>query len=242
MNEIIRELLKSHFGHSLNDFLHISLKNNYLYVQNPKVASSTIKAKLIATEIEGTNLDQGEIGLHPDVVGSVHVKPYQLPDAMLDDVLFSPSFLRFCFVRSPTSRVLSAFLDKIERNEPEGIEFKRSMNIAQEERIRFSDFLSMLHRNQHSKLSWDPHWRPQFALLRPDLVNYTVIGRFEDFDNSYKSINELLSGKLGPYEVKAPHKTGASDKIRNYITEADLRLIQDIYKNDFSYFGYELSI
>lgn len=240
MNEIIREKLKAHFGPSLNAFLHISIKNNYLYVQNPKVASSTIKAKLIATEIEGTNINKEEIGLHPDVVRSVHIKPYQLTDAMLDDVLFSSNFIRFCFVRSPISRVLSAFLDKIQRNEPEGVAFKRSMNIAPEENISFYEFLSILHKNQNNKRLWDPHWRPQFALLRPDLVKYTIIGKFENFDTSYYKINDLLKGKLGPYEIRAPHKTGASEKINDEIRERELQMIHEIYRNDFIAFGYPI--
>lgn len=234
----ICDKLKAFFGHSIDAFFHISLKNRYLYVQNPKVASSTIKSKLIKIEIEGTNIKRSDIGLHPDVLRSVHVKPYQITDLLLEEILTSDHFIRFCFVRSPVSRVLSAFLDKIMRNEPEGIVFKNSIGISANEDISFADFVRTLYEARDNKLSWDPHWRPQFALLRPDLIRYNLIGKFEEFDANYERLNFLMKGRLGNYEVRAPHKTGASQKVHDFVSDVDLKLIHEIYKNDFKFFGY----
>jgi hypothetical protein len=236
------EKLKSFFGDSIDAFFHISLKNHYLYVQNPKVASSTIKAKLISIEIEGTSINRGEIGLHPDVVRSVHVKPYQITSAMFEDVVISDKFTRFCFVRSPITRVLSAFLDKIERNEPEGISFKKSIGVHSDERISFSTFILALYASQERKLSWDPHWRPQFALLRPDLIKYTMIGKFEEFDDSYSRLNAIMQGRLGLCETRAPHKTDASQRVKELVSASDLEMICEIYSNDMKFFNYDVNV
>ncbi len=230
--------ITEHYGAYINACMHISLKNKYLYVQTPKVASTTLKGELISLEVRGTQISTKGIGLHPDIIQSVHVKPYQLPGGRLNDVFFNSDYVRFCFVRDPYTRILSAFLDKIQRKKPEGLNLLRGNGFSDDYDLSFDEFLNLLIEDRSNCKGWDPHWRPQFHLLRPDLINYTIIGKIESFEKDYDSLNTLLGGKLTPYKTRAPHKTDAASKTREFYTASSRRIVSDIYSDDFHYLGY----
>lgn len=231
--------IRRHYRASFNAFIHISLKNKYLYVQTPKVASSTLKRALITLELKGTQIDPGRIGLHPDIIQSVHIKPYQLPEGLLSSVFLNSDFARFCFVRDPYARVLSAFLDKVKRREPEGKSFLRSKGLDEDQDITFDEFLTHLENDSDNSKNWDPHWRPQSHLLRPDLIDYSLIGKLETFDADYSKLDEILGKKLGDYQTQAPHKTEAASKETAFYGARGREIVSKVYKDDFSFFGYQ---
>lgn len=235
--------IKEAFGPEIDPFLHISLKHRYMYVQTPKVASTTLKRALVTLEIKNTRLRLGDIGLHPDLLNSVHVKPYQLSDDLLSEVLFSDGYFRFCFCRNPFARILSAYLDKIQRlDKPEGALFRRHAGLDAEADVTFAKFLDVLSASRNHKHKWDPHWRPQFNLLRPDILRYGLIGRIETFDADYAGVRSCLDGKIDAYEDISPHKTGASDKLKDYFTPALTDIVSQVFADDFAHFGYEKTI
>lgn len=232
------ELIKRHYKRDIDSFFHISVKNRYLFVQTPKVASSTLKKNLIALELAGTKIDPQQVGLHPDILRSVHIKPYQLPGGLLRAVMMNADYTRFCFVRNPFSRVLSAFLDKIVRCEAEGIVFRRSNEMADDAPLEFARFIDLLFAQKDNSQNWDPHWRPQFDLLRPDLINYELIGRLETFDEDFAKLNEMLGGILGDAVTATPHKTGATDQMAAHYTPELSQAVAEIYAQDFETFDY----
>ncbi len=234
--------LTAAFKNELNAFIHISIKNKYVYVQTPKVASTTIKRKLVSKEIEGSNISIQDVPLHPDVLKSVHVKAYQIPDTLLDEVLFGPGYVRFCFVRDPFTRVLSSYLDKIVTRQPEAKIIYNLLRRPEDQEITFEEFVDCLYANQATKRNWDPHWRPQFALLRPDLISYHLVGKIETFDKDYAALRELLAFDLGEYETRAPHKTNAHEKIKAYYDKSLSRKVAQIYPLDFERFGYATEV
>ena len=230
--------LREHFRMDIDRFFHISLKNKYVFAQTPKVASSTLKSSLTKLEITGTRINASEIGLHPTIVQSAHVKPYQLPEQTLSKIFFGKSFFRFCFVRHPYSRVLSAYLDKIVRNEPAGARFRKEMGVAEDYEVSYETFLLNLKDQRSCSDSWDPHWRPQFSLLRPDEIKYHLIGKLERFDADFENLDKHLGGKLGAYQRQSPHRTDANSVVERYMTKKNRKIIDEIYQIDFEMFDY----
>ena len=86
--------------------------------------------------------------------------------------------------------------------------------------------------------SMDIHWRPQFALLRPDIVNYSYLGRFENF---LGSLSEIIARIPAELRVEVPDplaKTNASERLGEFMTPRAGELIRSIYAADFEVFGY----
>ena len=105
-NDKLFEILKTVDVNWFNAAVNISLKGRYVYVENPKVASSTIKSKLHANELHG--LRNIRVGPHPDITQSPFIKPYQLPPHQLREILFGGEFFKFTFVRNPFDRFVSS--------------------------------------------------------------------------------------------------------------------------------------
>ena len=99
----------------------------------------------------------------------------------------------------------------------------------------------------------DWHWRPQSDLLMFNLIDYDHIGQIENFaqdldplfdrfGSEAESLRPLSSQKLNATGVSG---TDARNQQRKAIplprlTLASVRLIQDLYAEDFSRFGYDL--
>lgn len=94
---------------------HISLKHNYLYVETPKVACSTIKKTLQTMEVENVNFhrDNPNIKVHEN---SLLLSPSSVGDFQK---LLNSEIFKFCFSRNPYTRLLSAYLQKICTNRPQ---------------------------------------------------------------------------------------------------------------------------
>lgn len=239
MDDIIPQL-RENYGKGIDSFFHISLKHRYLFVQTPKVASTTLKRALVKLEIRGTKLKLKDIGLHPTLLTSVHVKPFQLPGQMFRGVLTGDQFKRFCFVRNPYARILSAYMDKVAGLDKRGLGagFRRQYGLDEYASVSFKEFLDLLRFGDIGETDWDQHWRPQFILLRPDLIKYDLIGKLETFDDSYAELKTLLKDKIDDYRTIAPHKTNAADLLDEHYTPELRAIVADLYAKDFEHFDY----
>ncbi|MFX7776439.1 sulfotransferase family 2 domain-containing protein, partial [Acinetobacter baumannii] len=84
------------------------------------------------------------------------------------------------FVRNPFTRVLSGFLDKIRRNQPQKAQILRMSGRSGHDlsvEISFSEFIDAICAMPDSML--DVHWALQSQVIFLDSINYDFIGRFE---------------------------------------------------------------
>lgn len=136
------------------------------------------------------------------------------------------SLHKFCIVRDPFSRVLSAYLDKVARPE-----------VGIDPSLSFADFLSYL---EGGGLHKNAHWAPQTDLLLLPLDAFDQIGRVESLNADLRKVEEAL-GIPSELQIEPTlgNATGASDKLRRYYTEASLseRVVQ-LYRADFEALGY----
>lgn len=141
------------------------------------------------------------------------------------------SLFKFTVVRNPYTRVLSAFLDKIER-------FRERDN----HNTTFAEFLQRL-RDDHRYLYGNAHWVPQSDLMLIPVERFDLVGRVESLDRDLAQITGRIrpgtSDTITSTTSAGPPPTRASEKLRRYYDDpALIELVRAIYRDDFSAFGY----
>ena len=156
----------------------------------------------------------------------------------LKEMLQNAAF-RFCFVRNPYTRALSAYLDKIKRKTRQQNGYLKQLDPANSagDDLTFEDFLEFVARQSYDAMN--EHWRPQHVHIRPDLVDYNAIGCFERFNSDLRKIFETIDAALVSYIEKVDeHSTNANDAVSEYYNPSAVRKVQQIYEDDFLLFGY----
>jgi hypothetical protein len=238
------EIDSGFFGH-----VQYSPKYRYIYVDTPKVACSTIKHSLQRAEGEGAYP-----GARP---GAPHQYGYSESLMRIHDRRESPllfpkdrhelarfaawSRFAFCFVRNPFSRILSAYIDKIERHAERRALFQTQLLGEMEDpgrTLSFFEFLELVRRQDPKAM--DPHWRPQHVHISCG-VRYDFVGFFENFEEDFKTALLRIDSALLQHRVSIfEHRTGASKMLaRYYEGNATARLVREIYAKDFESFGYD---
>ncbi|WP_415183088.1 sulfotransferase family 2 domain-containing protein [Phaeovulum sp.] len=149
---------------------------------------------------------------------------------------------KFSFVRNPTRRIVSAFnnffvdfKNKQHRRHLPYIE-KFGFNTSRDNEYNFDIFLNYLTRSFEGDMDRiDPHFRPQFYNVRPDLLSYDFLGRVENLDRDMATITHRLKDrgvdlKMQPIERKNVSKGGYSP------TASQIKRLEDLFCRDFELF------
>lgn len=214
---------------------NVSPRYRFLYVANPKVASTTILRTLQVAELSGTE-NKSTVDPH-DRDASPLLK---LSDPQLDahDVCRLGNWFRFTYVRNPFTRIISAYLDKVEGDTWERNRLVPQLGLDPNSRISFLDFLVKV-RSQRD--DWrDIHWCTQSRLIQLNNISYDFIGRFESFPVSFPLLLRRLKidVKLFATDDRGRHRTGAGERLAKFLTPRAVSLIREIYEMDFSRFSY----
>lgn len=234
-----RAYVKSMGWRSVNFHTHISLVNKYVYVEVPKAGCGTMKATLGA--LEGGRLNETHAQRfiekpHNGVKSGAHVRPYQLPSDLLEEVFASKEFNRFTVVRDPGSRVLSGYLEKIQQGLRQSEEISNALNGKPAADISFEEFLSVIaHQDSRDQ---DPHWRRQADHIGIGIIDFNEIIHLENLNDSWDLVAQLTRTPDldGQYYCKT--STKASSKVEQYRTPDTDSLVREIYQRDFAELNY----
>lgn len=210
----------------------VLLKQKAIYFSVPKNACTSLKR--LMCRIEGREPPEG---IHLGQAGR-HLA-YSPPSEILE-MIMSPDWFRFCFVRNPYDRLLSAYKSKIglpkikeDRFLPVDEQIRRHFGYPETGHvISFQDFVSWIARDESQ---WDDHWEMQTRTLRTDVVSYSFIGRFESIE---RDLVEVF-GRIGvvPIPLEKVNVTPQTSGVVSYNQElADI--VYGLYKPDFDAFGY----
>lgn len=173
------------------------------------------------------------------------------------ELLHDQDIKRYSMVRSPYSRVLSAYLNKIESRvkSPEKFGendfFVQIKNVIDRYRlgrlptdkypiVSFEVFLKWL-MSEPDRHGYNEHWRSQTLLLRLPDVDYDYIGRFENMDEDTEYLLSMMDCDLRfptQKDVKFP-PTNAKKKLLNYYTDNRISMVNELYNEDFEQLDYE---
>ncbi len=214
----------------------------------PKIACSRIKLTL--------HLLQGNLAL--DHLGNVHSKGIHLGSFGRDEIvemLSSPDWFRFCFVRNPYMRLLSAYKTQVGNSWNQETrwlkdDIKKGLDLpvataGREGLVPFADVVRYLHREHTAAkpaggVHHDGHFNIQNRILAPHLIPYDFVGRFESFQADF---SQVLKRLVAPPEILA---TVSEVKNATYMLHPAIaydsalaRMTCEIYESDFQSFGYD---
>jgi hypothetical protein len=237
-----RAFVKAMGWRSVNFHTHISLVNKYVYMEVPKAGCGTMKATLGALEGGRLNETHAQRFLdkpHNGVKSGAHVRPYQLPSDLLEEVFTSKAYNRFTVVRDPRSRVLSGYLEKIQQGLRQSVEISQALGGKPAPEITFAEFLGVI--KEQSSREQDPHWRRQTDHLGWGIIDYNEIIHLEDLDNSWDRVAQLTRTPDLDGQFYCKTSTRATSKVNDYRTPETDSLISEIYASDFSELNYPLN-
>jgi hypothetical protein len=222
-------------------YTRVSTKHRYVWVSVQKVASVTIGIAL--RELDGIPLTDGALWDDEEVP-----KLQDFTTSEIAEMLTSEEWFRFCFVRNPFDRLLSAYKDKIMRVNAESwyrnvqseIRERYDYPLRDGERagrVAFRDFVRFVTEGGHSG---DGHWCSQSARLMQDMIPYDFIGHFQTFQKDLEAVLDRLDAPAGVREMASTVR-GQSPRI-NLAVAYDRELAAAVhawYSEDFGAFGYE---
>lgn len=191
----------------LNRAIHVWEDPGFIFIANPICACSTLKLTLNYAVAR----TRGQKGFTVPSAGLIHSRTanllktprqigYNRFEAMLDD----PSIPLFTFVRSPESRLLSAFRKKLMR-ETKFVDRVRS-HLGIKPNVPLSKFLTLdmfaegVLRDPTLR-DLDVHWRLQRKQIFFDELPRMTFGRVENFAEDSRRILGGIFGVDG-YEIK----------------------------------------
>jgi len=215
---------------------HISLKNQYLYVETPKVACSTVKRMLIDAEY-GREVKYTTSEHLPFREFSPLLNPRQVGD--FKTFVQRKDIFKFCFVRNLFTRLLSCYLEKILNRKPQShqIYIQLGYGLFSDKTISFPEFIHAVIRQPLQQM--DPHWRIQYYGTFQPGIRFNFIGRFETFERDLQYFTKQIGLDFAScYWVENQHATGANHQIQHYYTSELIEKVIRKYQDDFEFFGY----
>lgn len=226
-------------------------ERGFIFAYVPKVACTNWKSLLRYMAGHEDWLDNKLA--HDKVNGGLR---YLDLDGKDSDILHDRTIRKYAMVRDPYSRVLSAYLNKVEDLMPprpmtagedhfskvvRDIDAFRRKHLDQDRYpdITFEVFLLWL-RDSGSWFTKDEHWAPQVTLLRQPEIKFDFIGRLENLAEDAPKILEDMGCDRGFPSQKdvnfAP--TEATDKMLYYYTDEICAIVADLYAADFDVLDY----
>lgn len=221
-------------------YTRVSLRNNYVWVCNMKVASTTISVTL-------ANLDGIAMAGWTDWDKAEVAKLQDFSSLEIAEMLLAPDWFRFCFVRNPYSRLFSAWNSKIGNENAEPF-YQQAQNdirdafdypIVDGKRagiVTFRDFVAFI---QSGERPGDSHWCVQSVRLMPEMIPYDFIGRYESFASDFEHVLRRLDASPDVHAAAAVVR-GQSSAI-SHTTAYDSELadqVYEMYAEDFEAFDY----
>ncbi|MEE9319342.1 MAG: sulfotransferase family 2 domain-containing protein [Granulosicoccus sp.] len=224
----------------LNYYANISPNHSYLYMENPKVASTSTLRVLQQFENRPRAEQMSDAHSRDD---SPLPRLSSIPAKEQVHILTSPDIFRFTFVRNPYSRLLSAYLSKIEkplRPKSEILAIIKGVDITEIndlcEHVDFATFVDVVC--SQSSINMNVHWKNQIDQTLFGKIDYSIIGKFENLLGDMQFVcNEIFSG--ASYSMsQSENKTNSNSKILQYYTPDIADKVYQKFYDDFHAFDY----
>ena len=213
--------------------IRISHEYRFIYIRIPKAANTMLSHTLFQHV-------QGVTAASNSEAKNAFDRPSDLTSRDINHVL--RDYHTFIFVRNPYERVLSAYLSKVRSTTREKKRYRdyvqRRLKLQSDTGISFTQFCHYLTKGG---LYDDPHWLPQHAyaaMLGTDTLN--SIGKVERLEQDCQAIFEILfpDQRTIQFSTKSGSRNKSGCKIEEFYDAECREIVRDLYRQDFSTFGY----
>lgn len=217
--ENVDNRLRSHVA----DRVCLSQKHLFYYCRIPKSANSTI-VRTLSRHIHGQDIyPEDPKGL----LAKKELQGFRKIRGLSRQMILNQYFC-FTFVRHPEARILSAYLDKVQKKS-----FVSRFKGAISRKMTLLNFLQAL---EGGLLYEDPHWAPQWAMIPFSVDELHFVGRVESIA---KDMQEVVSRIFGDYRglaTRSHNRKKSSELVRQYLGSREKDLIREIYAQDYRLF------
>ncbi|XP_039997476.1 carbohydrate sulfotransferase 12-like [Xiphias gladius] len=250
--------------HSLEDMSEDELKNlivddthGIIYCYIPKVACTNWKRVMFV-------LNQGEPYQDPMSISGdlVHV-PNKFTTLnsfpLIEMKARLKHYTKFLFVREPFVRLISAYRDKFQRynkyyyqnfardilrlygNQPDSPETVDEAFVSGVHPSFYNFIQYLLDPQTENEEPFEPHWKQQYRLCHPCLIQYDFVGHQETLQEDAEELLTVLQLqddiRFPPFYENMTSPGSVFDWFREVPLE-DRRKLYKLYEEDFRLFGY----
>ena len=228
----------------------VSDSGSFIYLETPKAACSTMK--YILMELEGHQIPEAR-QLTADIINgiNVHHKAFHKFKSLTDlefknvvEYISSKKVYRFCVVRNPYARLVSAWTEKISQKNPHYAwcwkKINNHHNIGNTEHCpTFAEFVSWLEKQEPPE-TCDAHWRSMTLLLFPEHLAYTHILKTETLIKDLQYLLDQLKPGVNAEDIVKRNTKNESlpQDWRACYNEEIAETVHRRYLSDFENFGY----
>ena len=182
----------------------------FIYIHIPKTGGSSVSNVL--ESLSGSEKMKG----HPLLARYMQEKDYK-------------NYYKFCFVRNPWDRLVSAFF--FLRKGGNNIFDQKHCDKLKLKETTFKDFAKKLNPNK----KYPKHFLNQYAFIKDDEKNI----KFFKFENINSHFN-VACDAIGFPRTRLPHSNKSKHKHYTQYYDSETReIIAEKYAKDIEYFGYE---
>jgi hypothetical protein len=234
------------FVHNFNNVqefnysVHISNELRFVYFNNPKCACTTIKASLnmACAAALGRKLEYTSIADIHDRRRNLLLTPADIGYQRYLEVLADESFFKFCFIREPVARMVSAFASKLSWESELLSALNRRLGRADRSPLALAEFVEALSAHDDLR-DMDEHWRLQRKQVCFDLVRFDKIGLFETLTPDLEAILVRLFGRGAQkwvFDVRRNFSGNVSNSpsLMTTLARATKAAITQIYEEDMN--------
>lgn len=230
----------------------VCAEHRLLYIETPKAACTSLK--WVLAELAGKTPTLSARGLETQLEMAIHFRDVHPLPALTDlprdeatQTLTGGGYLRFCAVRNPYTRLIAAWSNKIRQIEPGYSKTCAAIhafhgNSGAKGAPSFREFALWVVGTCDPDAS-DGHWRPQFNLLYPQIIQYDFVLKTESLGADLQKVFDArptLRGKDAKSMLSRFHYNESLPFAQSGLYDEDLASrVADYYKNDFEAFGYD---
>jgi hypothetical protein len=232
-----------------NDLIDVLPAQRILYIANPKVASSRIRATLAALTGKDTISNwSGNENWRVHKRGASGLRAPRHDVVAFYEVATDPEVLRFSFVRNPYDRLVSCWADQY-RGKPlvpdDGYignylkyrtEVDASLPHGASQTLSFAQFVVFATATADKRI--ERHWQLQSDILDVPGVSLNLIGRIENFAADFQRVLDFVKTKGDRDGLSAPFHLSTRKLVTDYYDAALAERAYRAYERDFDAYHY----
>ena len=209
----------------------------FVYFNNPKVACSTTKASLNMADAAhaGVTLEYKSLTEVHNRGHNLLKWPYRLPADVIEHLLTDKDVIRFCFLRDPLTRFISAYASKIRSKSRQREILFEHLGLDVEAKLGIEEMAEIFVDDKVAR-ELNRHWQPQRRAVAYDLVEHRFFGRQERLAEDFRTVTSMIFGAPADvFDTRSLFGNVTADSVKRTLRTDRLEaLVRQAYAEDYA--------